>query len=183
MIKWILLSLGTITLVATIGLYVALTLNPPQKNDADDEAAVNAVADTMVADTTSADSLLTEEEKTKRTIQSLKEQLAEQTRIADSLQLLISSYEERLKLSEENINKQKMSIEALQRTNTNVADLAKTFQNMKVAELKAILHSVDDNAALKIYANMNNRSRKKLLLGLSGQRAAKLTEKIVSSVN
>lgn len=170
MIKWILLSLGTMFFVISVGLAIMITLNPPEPEVAEDMAADSAVADTV----------LTPLEQMKIRLAELEKQLSTQSERADSLQQLVGQMETSEKASAEEVEQMKTTIAELEQSNADIKDLAKTFQNMKVEELRNILQQVDDDAAFKIYANMSNRSRKKLLLGLSGSRAAKLTERIAN---
>lgn len=60
----------------------------------------------------------------------------------------------------------------------DIKDLAKTFESMKVNEIKPILENVDDNTVINIYKNMSTRNRKNILNALTPQRAAAITEKL-----
>lgn len=170
MIKWILLSFGTMFFVISVGLAIIITLNPPEQE----------AVDSLAADSVAADTVLTPLEEMTIRLAELEEQLGTQSRRADSLQQLVGQMETSKKARTEEMEQMKSTIAELEKSNADVKDLAKTFQNMKVEELRNILQQVDDDAAYKIYANMSNRSRKKLLLGLSGTRAAKLTERITN---
>lgn len=170
MIKWILLSLGTMLFVISVGLAIVITLNPPEP----------AATENMAADSAAADTVLSPMEQMQIRLTELESQLNTQSERADSLQELVGQMESAKKVSAEEMEQMKTTITELEQSNADVKDLAKTFQNMKVGELRNILQKVDDEAAFKIYANMSNRSRKKLLLGLSDSRAAKLTERIAN---
>lgn len=77
----------------------------------------------------------------------------------------------------ENLNSQMAS--ANQRT-LNVKELAKTFETMKVEDMKPILAQIDDPTVIDLYTNINSRNRKNLLMALSTSRAAMLAQKIAN---
>ncbi len=77
----------------------------------------------------------------------------------------------------ENLNGQ---ITAQNQKMSNVKELAKTFESMKIEDLKPILAQVDDPTVIDLYNNINSRNRKNILMALSTARAAALTQKIAN---
>lgn len=77
----------------------------------------------------------------------------------------------------ENLNIQMASLN--QRV-LNVKELAKTFETMKIEDMKPILAQIDDPTVIDLYTNINSRNRKNLLMALSTSRAAALAQKIAN---
>ena len=59
---------------------------------------------------------------------------------------------------------------------TSMKELAKTYDTMKPDEFRPILVNVDDNTLVSLYRNMSSRNRKNILLALSKDRAAHITQ-------
>jgi flagellar motility protein MotE (MotC chaperone) len=113
-------------------------------------------------------------------IAQLKAELDERNGTIDSLEKLI---EEKSLLAEENLEKYtdlQASIDDIRQKQDNAKSLAKTFETMKTGEISRSVASLDDQALMQIYHNMNSRHRKNLLMALSGERAARLTKKMMS---
>ncbi|MEA3285998.1 MAG: hypothetical protein U9Q77_01295 [Candidatus Marinimicrobia bacterium] len=72
----------------------------------------------------------------------------------------------------------KSNLQTLQDKHVSIKELAKTYETMKVAEIKPILERVDDKTIIAIYQNMSGRSRKNLMKALNSERAAHLTIKL-----
>lgn len=72
-------------------------------------------------------------------------------------------------------------VESLKSKNASIKDLAKTYETMKVADIRPILERVDDETIIALYKNMGSRSKKNLLQALSDIRAAKITKKLAGS--
>ncbi len=70
------------------------------------------------------------------------------------------------------------NVRTLQDKNVSIKELAKTYETMKVAEIKPILDNVDDATVMALYKNMGTRTRKNLIKALSGVRAAQITQKL-----
>lgn len=68
------------------------------------------------------------------------------------------------------------SVENLKQKNINIKDLAKTYETMKVTEIRPILEKVDDETVIALYKNMGSRTKKNLIQALSGVRAARITQ-------
>ena len=69
----------------------------------------------------------------------------------------------------------------LNHSSMNIKDLAKTYESMKVDEMKPILANLDDQTIIQLYRNISSRIRKNLLMALNSQRAAQITEQIAKT--
>ncbi|MFC1482082.1 hypothetical protein ACFL6E_07560, partial [Candidatus Neomarinimicrobiota bacterium] len=58
--------------------------------------------------------------------------------------------------------------------------MAKTFSTMTVAELTPIISRLSDDVVLDIYKNTTSKRRKFLLSALGNERAAAMTNRLVS---
>jgi len=67
---------------------------------------------------------------------------------------------------------------ATAQTNEDVKQLAKTYEQMKVTEMKAIFSKLDDKTIIALYTNMSARKRPAVLKALSTDRAAKITKEL-----
>jgi len=73
------------------------------------------------------------------------------------------------------------SVQTLKNKKISIKELAKTYETMKVSEIKPILDNVDDDTVIALYKNMGTRTRKNLIKSLSGGRAAQITEKLAGT--
>lgn len=96
--------------------------------------------------------------------------------------LIVDSLGEALRFSNSLINGYKDTIEKLnedllakKKVEVRIKELAKTYETMKVEEMRPILAKVDDETVIAIYENMSSRSRKTIMNALSGERAAMIT--------
>ena len=67
---------------------------------------------------------------------------------------------------------------AAEKANEEVKQLAKTYEQMKVTEMKAIFTKLDDKTIMALYNNMSARKRPMILKALSTDRAAKITQEL-----
>lgn len=101
------------------------------------------------------------------TIDSLNEQLG-------SKEDLVTEFQTQVKSLNDNI-------QTLKTNNISIKDLAKTYETMKVAEIRPILEKVSDATIIALYKNMGSRTRKNLIQALSSSRAAQITTKLAES--
>ncbi len=66
---------------------------------------------------------------------------------------------------------------------TSIKELAKTYDTMKPDEFKSILTNVDDETLVALYKNMSSRNRKNILIALSNDRAAHITQLLAGFVD
>ena len=69
-------------------------------------------------------------------------------------------------------------IQDLQNHAIEVKELAKTYETMKVNDIRPIIEKVDDETVIALYRNMSGRTRKNIIQALSSVRAAQITKKI-----
>ncbi|NOZ08229.1 MAG: hypothetical protein GXO91_05050 [FCB group bacterium] len=65
-----------------------------------------------------------------------------------------------------------------QKQAVKIKELAKTYESMKVDEIRPILKNVDDMTVIALYENMSSRSKKVILNSLSSERAALITQQL-----
>lgn len=73
----------------------------------------------------------------------------------------------------------KQNIETEKLNNISIKEMAKTYENMKVAEIRNIVQQLDDQTIMKLYKNTGTRKRQNILLALGSSSAARITEKVV----
>jgi flagellar motility protein MotE (MotC chaperone) len=103
--------------------------------------------------------------------------------VEDSLQEVLEfnqSVIEQYKKQIEQLNKQVGSQKKLE---GNIAEVAKTYESMKVEEIRPIFERLDDETVIGIYQNVSSRNRKKILQALSHNRAAAITQWLAGEKN
>jgi flagellar motility protein MotE (MotC chaperone) len=114
------------------------------------------------------------------TILSLKDSLNIQTMRIDSLQEQIQFRDGIIREYTRTVANLNDQVKTLNQRALSVKELAKTFETMKVEDMKPILAQMDDPTVLDLYTNINSRNRKNLLMALSTSRAAQLAQKIAN---
>ncbi len=104
---------------------------------------------------------------TRVTVDSLNEQLGQKEE-------LIEGYNSQIEALEK-------SVQTLKDKKVSLRDLAKTYETMKVSEIRPILEKVDDETIMALYRHMGSRTKKNLIQALSGVRAAQITKKLAGS--
>lgn len=94
--------------------------------------------------------------------------------VLEQKQNLIESYISQVESLEENV-------QTLEAKKVSIKDLAKTYETMKVADIRPILERLDDGTIIALYQNMGSRTKKNLIQALSDVRAAKITKKLAGS--
>ena len=101
--------------------------------------------------------------------------------VKDSLEQVIQSnitsidnYKQRVKDLESQIKKNTKRSE-------NLKNIAKTYESLRVADLRPIVKKIGDTTLIGIYNKMSSRKRQKLLQALTPDRAAKLTNKLANN--
>lgn len=82
---------------------------------------------------------------------------------------LITEYRSSLKKANDKINSKKVA-------NLKLQEIAKTYESMKVAEIRPIIAELNDQTVLDLYKFTGARNRKNILKALSSKRAAAITE-------
>lgn len=119
------------------------------------------------------DSLLTE-------LQGLMDQLIERDIAIDSINQVVHLNNARVDVLEDNLEQRDADITNLREVEVNAVDMAKTFSTMSVAELTPIVNRLSDDVVLDIYKNTTSKRRKFLLSALGNERAAAMTNRLVS---
>jgi flagellar motility protein MotE (MotC chaperone) len=91
----------------------------------------------------------------------------------DSLE--IANLQKRLNQLQARLNAQQEEAET---TNENIRELAKTYEQMKVSDMKPIFTQLDDETIIELYNAMSSRKRPMVFKALSTDRAAMITEKL-----
>ncbi len=114
-------------------------------------------------------------------VESLQLKLDLEKTIADSLKKELSAKLALLEKKEAQLAKLDEQLKSAQKRALKAKDIAKTFESMRVNEMKLILQKIDDKMLALIYQNMNSRFRKNLLLALPPSRAARLTKNVIQA--
>lgn len=163
-------AIGVFALITAI-TFVMLTIMLPDQN-------APATAETPVEDQDYLAKTKVEIDSLVNSVNDLKSQLffadIQKDSLIDQLDFkekIISGYE--LQIADLNddlliVNKKK----------TNIKELAKTYESMKLKEMQPILSKIDDNTLIAIYQKMSSRNRKNLILALKSERAALITQQL-----
>ena len=102
--------------------------------------------------------------------------------------LVIDSLKEQVEFKDRLIDQYKKNIEKLNKdlivankVNISIQELAKTYETMKIDEMRPILKNVNNKTVIAIYNNMNSRKRKDILNALSSERAALITQRLAEA--
>ncbi len=105
----------------------------------------------------------------------------------DSLSTLAENQQKTLTADSTQITRLKDQINRLQgmannedNINENIKQLAKTYERMKVSEIKPIFAKLDDETVILLYNSMSSRKRPMVIEALSSERAAKITKKLAA---
>jgi len=193
-VKLILISVGAFVVLVGVIFVVLLIFEPssdetpiPEENIAkvnpdnpDDENSIessNSESDgesgnfTNGHPTTVTDSLA-------NLVQELKNDLFERSLEIDSLKEQITFQNGLINGYKKTIDGLNSQILALNKKEVSLKELAKTYESMKVSDIKPILDKVDDETVIAIYRAMGTRTRKSIMMALSAERAATITEKL-----
>ena len=100
---------------------------------------------------------------------------------ADSLALQVDEKQGEIQILVNQVATMTRQIQEFTDQQASIKDLAKTYETMKVNDIKPILDRVDDDTVIALYTNMGNRTRKNLMQALSSVRAAQITKKIAGT--
>ncbi len=177
-ITWSLILL--ILFVVFIGIaFVALTYmtpSPEEIKDLQTETVANTPAGSdsagvVIPKVTEADSL-------RQVIETLTSDIFFVRVTVDSLNGVLEKNETAIAKYIAQVESLKKSNQTLREKSISIKELAKTYETMKVADIKPILEKVDDATIIALYKNMGSRTRKNLIQALSSVRAAQLTNKL-----
>ncbi|MCK4578889.1 MAG: hypothetical protein KAU50_08870 [Candidatus Marinimicrobia bacterium] len=98
----------------------------------------------------------------------------------DSLQELLAFKEATIKTLDDQVQSRETAIADLQTVGVNAQQMARTFATMSVEELTPIVARLNDKVVLDIYKQTSNKRRKFLLTALGDERAASMTDRIVT---
>lgn len=104
------------------------------------------------------------------------------------LKITVDSLYEQLNIKNALVENQHTQIELLEKQVENaeqkrqfLKELTKTYETMKVTEIRPILEKLDDATIIALYKNMSGRTRKNLINGLSSNRAAQITKQLAGN--
>ncbi|RMF06365.1 MAG: hypothetical protein D6762_09640 [Candidatus Neomarinimicrobiota bacterium] len=111
-------------------------------------------------------------------VRELRNDLFERSVVIDSLNERITFQQNVIAGYQKKIDELNDQILTLNRHEVSLKELAKTYESMKVSDIKPILNKVDDETVIAIYRAMGTRTRKTIMMALSAERAAQITEKL-----
>lgn len=96
---------------------------------------------------------------------------------------VIDSLQNELSQKQQTIGEYKSSLETLearqannQNQQENIKNIAKSYEDLKVEEIRPILANVDNQTVIKIYQQMSSRKRQKIFQALEPERTAAITK-------
>jgi len=96
----------------------------------------------------------------------------------DSLYLLLQTRADTIRDYRRSIQQLKQSMENYTTKGENIKNLAKSYEAMRIDEMKPILEKIDNQTIIKIYQQMSSRKQMKILQALSAERAAQITRQL-----
>ncbi len=121
-------------------------------------------------------------------IDSLKNIIKKNTGDYFFLKITVDSLYEQLSMKNEIIENQLAQTKLMEKQVQNaeqkqqfLKELTKTYETMKVAEIRPILEKLDNATVIALYKNMSGRTRKNLINGLSSDRAAQITKQLAGT--
>lgn len=106
--------------------------------------------------------------------------LVQRTTEADSLNDLLAFRDETVIGLESQVQQRDVEITNLREVDVNAKEMARTFGTMTVVELAPIVAGLSDKVVLDIYKNTSSKKRKNLLAAMGTDRAAQLTNRLVT---
>lgn len=176
-LKWVLI--GLIVFVLAVGgmLGAMIYLNPPPQKQKTTQAAKKTRRVTKAGNGNQKLSgqrpAAARGDESKFLIDSLKTHL-------DSILIVYNKQQARLDAKDKEIKKLLQQLSGKADRDSRAKDIAKTLSSMKVSKMAPILAKLDDQTVIDIYKQMSSTNRKNILLGLSGERAAKVAKKIIN---
>ncbi len=185
-IKWSLILVILFILVMTLS-FVGLVYTSPIQTD-----EIVSIKNTNVNRSHAADDISHQKDsppgETLQIIDSLKNIIKKNTGDNFFIKITVDSLSEALEIKNELIENQLKQIEFLEKQ-VQVAEqkgdflkeLTKTYETMKVTEIRPILEKLDNATIIALYKNMSGRTRKNLINGLSSDRAAQITKELAGT--
>lgn len=106
--------------------------------------------------------------------------LVQRTTEADSLNDLLAFRDATVNGLESQVQQKDVEITNLREVDVNAKEMARTFGTMSVVELAPIVAGLSDKVVLDIYKNTSSKKRKNLLAAMGTDRAAQLTNRLVT---
>lgn len=196
--KLIALSIGSFIVLAAVIFVVLMILEPstdespvpdeniakvePDNPEKEAEPPSTEGADSAATDSSSPLSLV---DSLQNVIQEMKNDLFVRSLEVDSLNEQITFKDGLIAGYQKTIDDLNDQVLAMNKKELRLKDLAKTYASMKVTDMKPILKKVDDETVIAIYQAMGSRTRKSIMMALSAERAATITQKLagITEVN
>lgn len=173
-LKWVLIGLISFVLAAGGMLGVMIFLKPPPEKD----------KTTLTEKNTNNKKEGKFKSSEKETfILRLKEYKAKNDRLkiqVDSIKIVNAQQKDELQNKDKELKKLAEQLTGKADKDSRAKDIAKTLSSMKVKKIAPILAKLDDQTVIDIYRQMSSTNRKNILLGLSGERAAKVAKKLIN---
>jgi flagellar motility protein MotE (MotC chaperone) len=177
-ITWSLILVVVFVLLIGIAFGVLSYLAPaPEELAAIQEETLAAPSDTTAAsepETSESDSL-------RQVIDELTSDLFFSRITIDSLTEVVAQKQKELQGYIDQTSLLEGKLESLKDKKISIRELAKTYESMKVSEIKPIVEKLDDKTVIALYNNMGSRTKKNLLRALSDVRAAQITKKLAGN--
>ncbi len=171
--KWIGLSIGSFIVMVVIVFFALVFLKPM---DEATRTKVLANNDRIVSQ------LLKQKEEElsflNTRVTEMNEQILSVGHVRDSLREQLEFKDKLLLEFQKTVDNLNGELVAMKKQTGSILELAKTYETMKIEEIRPILTSVDDNTVIELYKNINARMRKNILVALPNNRAARITQKL-----
>jgi flagellar motility protein MotE (MotC chaperone) len=168
-------GIGVVAFVALVGIiFVVLTYLEPVEEELPPAAAVTG----DVNSTPGGDQRQVLIDSLENEIQELTSKLFFVELERDSLLNEVNFKEGLIEGFKKTIEKLNQDLLAANKRAVSIKELAKTYETMKVEEMRPILKKIDDETVIAIYRNMSSRNRKNLFQALSDERAAAITKRL-----
>lgn len=172
-VKWAVFALGGLAFLITVIFTLMLFLNPPKPKKTEKLATASKETVDYLK---SKKGKLSQVESLTVKVAALEEELSQKNTLIDSLNRIA---EEKNKVTQQ-LAKVNAQMEAGTNRSDRAKDIAKTLTAMKAKSMSPILNKLDDDTVILIYHQTSKTARKDILLALSEERAARITNKLIN---
>jgi len=191
-LKWVLIGGGSFVILVGLIFVVLMIFEPspeapsvPEEKIATVTGDENQNADPQNSDQTDATDQEdgsnskanpSELDSLQNLVQNLQSDIFASSVMTDSLKDVITFQGNLIDGYKKNIDDLNGQVLEREKQTVSLKELAKTYESMKVADIKPILKNMDDATVIAIYKAMGSRTRKSIMMALTAQRAAVITE-------
>ena len=172
-LKWLGAAVGFFVLMV-IGTFILFLFQ------ADEEGLPEAAAEETLVSSIELEMATMARDSLQSDLDSLMAVLAQAQAELDSIAAVLTFRDASILALESRLTDKDAAIEELRVVDVNAQEMARTFSTMNVEQLSPIVGQLTDGVVLDIYKHTSNKRRRFLLEAMGDDRAAKLTNELVT---